>query len=129
MTSDETRRSIAVSTVLFDGYSRDVALAAIAASGMTCVEPAYIAGYVDFDESSFSVPAAQELRREVERHGLACPAISAHMDIGRLDAETSAMLARRIRFAAEVGARFLISNAGLAADADLIRRRVENVLP
>lgn len=122
-------RIISVSTAVFDGHGLDAAIANIAESGAGWIEPAYIGGYVDFDETDLEEPAAQALSRQVQAAGLRVRAVSAHMDLGDARSDTDAMLARRIRFAAALGARFLITNAGQAAARAAIYRRIETVLP
>jgi sugar phosphate isomerase/epimerase len=102
-------RHISVSTVAFDGYPIDLAFSEMAKLGVTLVEPAYIKGYMDFGEDDFSDAAAAMMRRKLSDHGLSSIAISAHMDNGDPDAKD--MLARRIRFAAAIGARFAITNS------------------
>lgn len=103
-------RLVAVSTALFDGYSMGTAVEEIAAGGAAAVEPAYIKGYVDFDETAFGDGAASRLSRLVTDAGLGIVAVSAHMDLGLREA--GEMLARRIAFAGMLGARFLITNTG-----------------
>ena len=100
---------ISVSTVAYDGYPIDDALREIAGLGIPLVEPAYIKGYMDFDEADFDDAASRNMLLRLNRHGLKSVAISAHMDSGNPDA--SAMLARRIRFTAGIGARFTITNS------------------
>lgn len=104
-----TTRLISVSTVAYDGYEIDVALAEIAKLGIGLVEPAYIKGYMIFDEMAFSDAAANTMSGKLRQHGLKSLAISAHMDSG--NAEAKEMLARRIRFAAGIGAKFVITNS------------------
>lgn len=101
--------TLAVSTVLYDGYSFDAGLADLAEAGFTLVEPAYIHGYVDFDESDLSESAARQLRHRAHTEGLGIRAVSAHLDLG--EANAAEMLCRRIRFAAELGAQYLITNS------------------
>lgn len=106
-------RLVAVSTALFDGYSMEMAVEEIAAGGAAVVEPAYIKGYVDFDEMAFGEGAASRLSRLVTDAGLGIVAVSAHMDLGLREA--GEMLVRRVTFAGLLGARFLITNTGAAA--------------
>lgn len=103
-------RPLSVSTALFDGYEMARAIDEIARAGVPAVEPAFIRGYVDFDESAFSPKPAETLRRMIEVSGLKTQAVSAHMDLSAPDAVE--MLKRRIAFAATLGARYLITNAG-----------------
>jgi sugar phosphate isomerase/epimerase len=100
---------ISVSTVAYDGYPIDVALDEIAKLGIALVEPAYIKGYMNFEEDDFSDTSATRMRRKCAARGLSSIAISAHMDSGNPDA--TELLARRLRFAAGIGARFVITNS------------------
>ena len=120
-------RQVAVSTVLFDGYSDAITFDAIAAAGATRVEPAFIAGYGDFDEATFIQPRASEMRRRAEGTGLTIQAVSAHIDPGADDAV--AKLSRRIAFAAELGARFLITNAGTLKDRTRVLANLAQAVP
>lgn len=122
-------RIISVSTAVFDGYGFDAAIDGIAACGAGWIEPAYIGGYVDFGEADLTEAAAEALSRRIRAGGLRVNAVSAHMDLGSARPSTDEMLARRVRFAAALGARFLITNAGLAAQKDAVHRRIEAILP
>ncbi|UWR16412.1 sugar phosphate isomerase/epimerase [Sulfitobacter sp. M368] len=115
--------TLAVSTVLYDGYSFDAGLADIAEAGFTLIEPAYIHGYVDFGETDLSEPAARQLRHRAQTEGLGIRAVSAHLDLGEADA--AEMLRRRVRFAAELGAEFLITNSASHARMDSFRAALE----
>ncbi|BDA85724.1 hypothetical protein Sa4125_32660 [Aureimonas sp. SA4125] len=118
---------LSVSTALFDGYDMATAMDEIARAGAHAVEPAFIKGYVDFDESDFAVDSARTLRRMIEANGLRAQAVSAHMDLSGADAR--AMLRRRIAFAAEIGAPIVISNAGPASGRAAVLDCLEAVLP
>ena len=120
-------RTVSVSSALFDGYDLRAAIETIGASSATHVEPAFIEGYVEFDESAFSEDAARRLRTLITTSGTAVHAVSAHTDLAGPDAP--AMLARRIRFAAALGARILITNAGRAEREDDIHRCIDGALP
>ena len=102
-------RQISVSTVAYDGYPFTTSFAALARLGIKLVEPAYINGYMVFDEDAFEAPAITAMKALLKQHGLCTLAISAHLDMSAANAE--AMLARRIRFTAEIGARFTITNS------------------
>jgi sugar phosphate isomerase/epimerase len=102
-------RQISVSTVVYDGYPFETSFAALERLGIKLVEPAYIKGYMVFDEDAFEAPAIAAMKALLKRHKLSSVAISAHMDTGSDQAE--AMLARRIRFTAEIGARVTITNS------------------
>lgn len=113
----------AVSTAAFDGHPLEAALDAIATLGAGRVEPAYIRGYTAFDEDDLSEPAAARLAGLLADRGLGAQAVSAHMDLSRPGA--AAMLARRIRFAASLGAPILVTNAGPAAARETILARLD----
>lgn len=120
-------RIVSISTVLFDGYPMETAVEEIARSGAGHVEPAFIHGYVDFDETVFAAHAAGRFRQRVEAAGLAIHAVSAHMDLATGDA--IAMLDRRIGFAQDIGARVLITNSGPIAAHDRILATIRAQLP
>ena len=121
--------NLAVSTALFDGYPMPIAFEEIAAAGCHRVEPAFITGYTDFTEASFSEQTARELARQAALAGLSIAAVSAHMDLGAADPEVADKLERRIRFAAACDCQVLITNAGLACDAERIAQSIEALLP
>lgn len=111
-----------VSTVAWDGHGMDVAFAEAAALGFDRVEPAFIRGYVDFGEDAFSDIRAVRMRAALASHGLTAQALSAHIDLTGSQAE--AELARRIGFAAGIGAPVLITNAGPRAGQDVALRSI-----
>lgn len=117
----------AVSTVAFDGHPWEAGLDLLADLGVRRVEPAFIGGYVTFEESDFGDAPAARLRAMIAARGLTVQAVSAHMDLSGEDAE--AMLARRIGFCEALGAPFLITNAGPARGRDAILRRIDEALP
>ena len=114
--------AVSISTVAWDGYGLEAALDGAAQAGFAFVEPAFIAGYVPFEEADFEPPAARRLLHAMETRHLKVRAVSAHMDLGAPGA--AERLARRIGFAAEIGARYLITNAGPAQSRDVISRRI-----
>jgi sugar phosphate isomerase/epimerase len=120
-------RDITVSTVAYDGYPLETAINEIAALGMPLVEPAYIKGYMIFDEADFLDPAARHVSGLMQKAGVGAIAISAHMDIGH--PESIEMLARRIRFTAAIGARFTITNSTTAERRAALSRTIEANLP
>lgn len=120
-------RTVSVSTALFDGYSMELAVEEIARSGAMHVEPAFIRGYVDFDEDIFTSANASQLRATAEIAGLGIKAVSAHLDLSGRDAVDA--LSRRIAFAAGLGASFLITNAGPIRNRADVRRTIDAVLP
>lgn len=115
-----------VSTVIYDGYPFGVAFEGIAAAGFKTVEPAFIKGYVDFDETAFEAHAAVEMRGALVANGLKATAVSAHLDLGAAGADEC--LARRIGFAELIGASILITNSTRREEADEARRRIETAL-
>ncbi len=100
---------ISVSTVVLDGQIFERGLELLAMAGARSAEPAYIEGYMPFDEATFSEKAGLALARSLRNAGLGLRALSAHSDLG-LAASTD-KLRRRLDFAAAAGARILISNA------------------
>ena len=120
-------RPIAVSLVAFDGHPVPVALEAVARAGASHAEPAFISGTTVFTEEDLGEPGAAALRRMIEAAGLGCVAVSLHMDSGAADATEK--LARRIRFAAALGARFAITNTAHRDRRDAFLRTVAGVLP
>lgn len=119
-------RIVSISTALFDGYGMDLAIDEIARSGAAFVEPAYIRGYVDFGEDDFAAAPAIRLRRRIADAGLSIHAVSAHMDLSLPDARS--MLARRIAFAENLGAKVLITNAGPTDHAEAVRTVIDGSL-
>ncbi|RYD92406.1 MAG: sugar phosphate isomerase/epimerase, partial [Sphingomonadales bacterium] len=101
----------------------DLAIDEIARSGAAFIEPAYIRGYVDFGEDDFAAAPAIRLRRRIADAGLSIHAVSAHMDLSLPDARS--MLARRIAFAENLGAKVLITNAGPADHAETVRTVID----
>ncbi len=95
--------------------------------GVGRIEPAFIKGYVEFDESDFLPPAATRLASSIRARGLEVQALSAHMDLSTAGADDA--LARRIDCAATLGARVLITNAGPGAHRSNIMRCLERAVP
>jgi sugar phosphate isomerase/epimerase len=118
---------LTVSTVIFEGHPLEQALDEIAANGIAYAEPAYIRGYMDFTEDDLEDAAAGRLRAMLAASGIGALAISAHMDLGH--AGSTAMLARRVRFAAGIGAPFCITNASPRESEAQFRRALEHALP
>ena len=121
-----TTRQISVSTVAYDGYPLPVCFQELAHIGISRVEPAYINGYMVFTEVDFEGPAIISMNSLLKDHGLKASAISAHMDCGANGAE--AMLARRIRFTAGIGARYTITNSTTPDRSDHLRKTLESNL-
>lgn len=120
-------RPISVSTALFDGYPIERGFAEIAATGVRFVEPAFIRGYVDFDEETFDERSAAACASAIAASGLSSFAVSAHHDMGAPGAAEATI--RRLQFAAGIGARILITNSARAADVEVFRRNLDDVLP
>jgi sugar phosphate isomerase/epimerase len=117
------QREISVSTVVYDGYPFTVSFPELARLGVKLVEPAYINGYMVFAEHDFEAPAIWTMKTLLKEHGLSSIAISAHMDIGAANA--GEMLARRIRFTAEIGARYTITNSTTHDRRQLLLKTLE----
>lgn len=105
----------------------ELAIEEIAAAGGGYVEPAFIRGYVDFDESIFADSKASKLHQTADNAGLGINAVSGHLDLSGPDALDA--LSRRLTFAAGLGAKFLITNAGPMTNRADIRRTIDAVLP
>jgi sugar phosphate isomerase/epimerase len=104
----------------------EAALDGVAEAGARHVEPAFIRGYVPFTEDDLEDGPARAMRRALEDRGLLAGALSAHLDLSAPDAARA--LRRRIRFAALIGAPFVVTNAGPAAAEDAIRRTLDAAL-
>ncbi|MBE0405082.1 hypothetical protein CZ787_04080 [Halomonas citrativorans] len=101
---------ISVSTAAYDGYGFDVILPSLARCGVKNVEFAFIDGYVEaFTDSDFTESFASDLKSEMRRYGQQCRYFSGHIDLGLENA--AARLEARCRFAASLGAGFVITNA------------------
>lgn len=116
-----------MSTAAFDGHPWEAALDVLAALGVARVEPAFIQGYVAFEEADFEDGPAARLLRSIAARDLSVQGVSAHMDLS--GAEAGARLARRIHFARALGASVLITNAGPAGGRDAILRSLEGAIP
>ena len=104
---------IMVSLVPFDGHPFALAAETLTEIGVQRIEPALIAGYTDpFDEAIFTTKLARSWRSVAAAAGLSCAAFSAHVDIGAPGG--AAQVSRRLRFAAELGAKRLVTNAAAA---------------
>jgi sugar phosphate isomerase/epimerase len=118
---------ISLSTVVFDGHPIETALEETAALGLRRVEPAYIQGYMDFDERAFTDAAGGTMRKRLSSCGLSAFAVSVHMDLGH--PEAAPMLSRRLTFAASIGARIVITNAASQSNLSAMDRCLAAVLP
>lgn len=105
-------RIISISGAPYDGHPVPAMLASMAACGATHVEPAYIVGYTEpFDESAFSPTQTQQWRRWLSDSGMACHAVSSHIDLGRDDAVE--VFKGRMDFARALGAEVINTNAAV----------------
>ncbi|KQQ87625.1 sugar phosphate isomerase/epimerase family protein [Aureimonas sp. Leaf324] len=126
-------RIISVSAAPYDGYDPAEAFESLARVGATHVEPAFIVGYTEpFDESAFAPAQATAYRRLSEASGLACTAMSSHIDLGLPDAVE--VFTGRMRFAGAIGARIIATNAAARArqaaffaNMDVLLRRAEEI--
>ena len=101
---------ISLSTAAYDGYGFDVILPSLARCGVKNVEFAFIDGYVEaFTDTDFTRAFADDLKSEMRHHGQTCRYFSGHIDLGLENA--AARLEARCRFAAWLGAGFIITNA------------------
>ena len=121
------RNSIIISLVPFDGHPFAVAAETLAEIGVQRIEPALIAGYTDpFDEAIFTTGLARSWRNIAAAVGLSCAAFSAHVDIGAPGG--AAQAARRLRFAAELGVKRLVTNAAAEEYRDEFFRAMERLV-
>lgn len=118
-----TPRIISISGAPYDGHPVPEMLASIAACGATHVEPAFIVGYTEpFDESSFSMAQIRQWQGWLADAGVACDAMSSHIDLGRDDAVE--IFLGRMDFARALGARIINTNA---ASRSLRERFFQNI--
>jgi sugar phosphate isomerase/epimerase len=104
------KRLISVSLAPYDGYSIARSLDSLAACGAVAVEPAFIVGYTEpFDQSAFAPAEARRWSDLLRERGLACHALSAHIDLGLDDAVDT--FRPRMDFARAIGARLINTNA------------------
>lgn len=102
--------SFSVSTAAYDGYGFDRILPSLARCGVRQVEFAFIDGYVEaFTDADLTLALADDLCREMRGLDQHCRYFSGHIDLG-LD-NAPARLEARCRFAAALGAQFVITNA------------------
>ncbi|QEM83145.2 sugar phosphate isomerase/epimerase family protein [Halomonas binhaiensis] len=108
---------VSVSTAAYDGYAFEEIFPSLARCGVRQVEVAFIEGYVEaFTDDDLSVAYARELQAEMRRHDQECRYFSGHIDLGERNA--CQRLEARCRFAAELGARYVITNAASMASSD-----------
>ncbi|SPJ32031.1 sugar phosphate isomerase/epimerase family protein [Kushneria phyllosphaerae] len=127
--SAEQMRAVgmSVSTAAWDGYDWPDVFASMARLNIGDVEVAFIKGYVnEFTDDDLNDELAHELRTLMARHGQRCTVLSAHIDLGEAGAAES--MAVRIRFAAALGARYLISNAASQAGRDHFEQGLDHMM-
>lgn len=102
---------ISVATAPYDGYEIDRMFESLARIGVTHVALSDPAGYRQrLDEARYSPECARTFAAALERHGLKCHAVSAHLNL--LAAPERKEFARRLDFASRVGARVVNTFAG-----------------
>ena len=99
----------------------------LADAGALHVEPAFIDGYMPFDESVFVAAQGRALASVIDGCGLAVRAVSAHTDLGQQD--SADRLLRRLDFAQGLGAKILISNATTRPQRAMLDRTLVRCLP
>ncbi len=118
--------AISVSTVVIDGLDFARGLDLIAEAGAAAIEPAYISGYMPFDEITFTQARGRALAATAANAGLAIRAVSVHMDLGEADSVDK--LLRRLDFVAAAGADILVTNATAASRQGEFEATVSAVL-
>ncbi|MDI5891828.1 sugar phosphate isomerase/epimerase family protein [Halomonas rhizosphaerae] len=117
---------VSVSTAAYDGYGFHTILPSLARCGVRHVEFAFIDGYVEaFTDSDFTDTFANDLKSEMQRHGQECRYFSGHIDLGGEDA--TVRLEARCRFAASLGASFVITNAASRDRGDAFFRQADTL--
>lgn len=117
------RRIVSVSAAPYDGHTVPATLDSLAACGVRHVEPAFIVGYTDpFDETAFTPAAAAAYAGWLAASGLACHALSAHIDLGQPDAVE--VFRPRMDFARRLGAAVINSNAAIRGNATAFARNI-----
>ncbi len=114
-------RILSVSAAPYDGYAAPEMLDSLAACGVRHVEPAFIVGYTEpFDEAIFSDDHARRYRGWLDASGIACQAVSSHIDLGRDESVT--VFQGRMNFARGLGAAIINTNASvLGREASFLR--------
>jgi sugar phosphate isomerase/epimerase len=119
-------RILSISTTTFDGYDLAVAVDEISRLGASHAELAFIQGYTDpFGEEIFNPENADRIQRLLSETGLSCFAFSAHMNlVTKGSAET---FRRRMEFARRVGAKVIVTNAGLQQEKKAFIKTMETL--
>jgi sugar phosphate isomerase/epimerase len=119
-------RILSISTAPYDGYEFPAAMDSIAACGAKHVEPAFIVGYTEpFDEEAFNEKNAKQYAAWFKQGGLGCFAFSSHIDLGQPEADR--IFARRMDFAAALGAKVINTNAAVRDYAESFFRNLETL--
>lgn len=118
--------AVSVSTAVIDGLAFRRGLELIAEAGATIIEPAYISGYMPFDEATFTQAGGQALAMAAGDCGLAIRAVSVHVDLGEADSVDG--LLRRLEFVSACGAGILVTNATTVARRGVFEATVAAVL-
>jgi sugar phosphate isomerase/epimerase len=102
---------ILISTAAYDGYDLSVSLKEISELEIKRVELAFIEGYTDpFTEAYFSSTNAKVISSLLSKHGLTCLSFASHIDLSQDTAVDR--FKGRMGFSKEIGATYIISNAG-----------------
>lgn len=117
----------AFSTAIIDGLDLAEGADLLAESGVTEVEPAYIQGYIPFDETTFTARNGQAAKALFAARGIVVRAVSAHTDLG--DPAGLERLLRRLEFAGGLGAGTIVSNATTTANRNRLLRVIDAALP
>lgn len=117
-------RILSISTAAFDGYDLPVAFEEIARLGVAHIEPAFIQGYTEeFGEDIFSASSARRLQAMTASAKVSCFSLSAHMNL--TVPKTVEIFKRRMEFARILGAKIIVTNAGLKKDEKVFFKNME----
>lgn len=115
-----------ISTAAYDGYDLEVAFEEIAATGVDLVEVAFIEGYTDpFTEDYFNDENAARILALLTQFGLTCMSFSSHVDLSK-DGIVE-IFNKRMAFARQLGARYIISNAAPLSNKDQFMENIERL--
>ena len=117
---------ILVSTIAFDGYDLETTLDAMAVAGVKNVELAYSEAYTaPVTEDCFSKTAARHVLALLKGAGLQCLCLAAHTDMSQ--ATSVDKFKRRIDFARNLGADYIVSTAGPIANRDQFLKNIKQL--
>lgn len=115
---------IVVSTIAYDGYDLDTALKGFAHAGVQNVEIAYSEAYTaPVTENVFSPQEAERVCALLEANRLLCFCLAAHMDMSHPFSVEK--FKRRIDFAVNLGARYIVSTTGPAANRETFMENIK----